>query len=216
MSSEGGAGMDAEYSRPSPTPWPSSVPDADPGAGPPPSRRSGRRALGTVAVLLLLGLAGGGVAVGWQQREVASGWQARATALEQQRDDAIGRSEALSGQLSELGNLVQLSVDDLTTLEERLAELAGEKARAEDRATLTAEELRTLATRVERSVRLLNACADDLLVLQSDTIAAYNSLARGVPVDVDPLNTRLAETSARCTEARQAGADAVALASRLR
>ncbi len=176
----------------------------------------GRRGLRTLGVLLLLVIAGGGAGVGWQQREVAAGWQQRATTLEQQRDDAIGRSEALSGQLSELGNLVQLSVDDLATLEGRLAELAGEKARAEDRATLTAEELRTLAERVESSVRQLNVCADDLLALQADTVAAYNSLARGVPADIGPLNTRLTDTRARCDEARRAGANAVALASRLR
>ena len=212
--------MDPEPLRPDPTPWPSTGHQADTQADPQPapgaSRSRGRRILRSFAVLLLLALAAGGTAVGLQQRQVAAGWQERALTLEQQRDDAVGRSEALSGQLNELSNLVQLSVDDLATLEERLAELAGEKARAEDRATLTADELRTLATRVESSVRLLNACADDLLALQSDTIAAYNSLASGVPVDVGPLNTRLAATSARCTEARQAGANAVALASRLR
>jgi chromosome segregation ATPase len=136
--------------------------------------------------------------------------------LEQQRDDAIGRSEALSEQLGELANLVELSVDDLATLEGRLAELAGEKARAEDRAALSDDELRTLAARVDSAVRQLNACADDLLELQSDTVDAYNSVARGTPVDVGPLNERLAATSERCTAAREAGAEAVALASRLR
>jgi len=179
-------------------------------------RRPARRMRRAVAMLLLLGLAGGGLAIAWDQRQVAADWQRRAVVLEEQRDDAIGRAEALSDQLGELANLVQLSVDDLATLEERLAELAGEKARAEDRATLTADELRTLAARVETAVRQLNTCADDLLALQSDTIAAYNSVARGVPVDVGPLNTRLNETNERCIAARQAGASAVALASRLR
>jgi len=171
----------------------------------------------TVIVLsALLAAAGAGSAIGWQQRQVAAGWQARAQVLEQQRDEAIGRAEALSDQLGELSNLVQLSGEDLATLEARLAELAGEKAQAEDRATLTREELRTLAARVEAAVRQLNSCADDLFALQSDTIDAYNSVARGTPVDVDPLNVRLTEMNVRCTAARQAGADAVALASRLR
>jgi ABC-type glutathione transport system ATPase component len=142
--------------------------------------------------------------------------QERAVTLEQQRDDAIGRSEALSEQLGELSNLVQLSVEDLATLEERLAELAGEKAQAEDRATLTQDELRTLAERVDSAVRQLNACADDLFALQSATIDAYNSIARGTPVDVGPLNQRLAEMTERCSTARRAGESAVALASRLR
>ncbi len=176
----------------------------------------GRRVLRVLLVLVLVGATAGSSAVAWQQREIAAGWQARSVMLEQQRDDAVGRSEALSEQLGALSNLVQLSVDDLATLEERLAELAGEKAQAEDRAALTREELRTLATRVESAVSQLNACADDLLSLQSDTIDAFNRLARGSSVDVGPLNERLAEVNARCNEARQAGAAAVALASRLR
>jgi chromosome segregation ATPase len=189
---------------------------SDPSRLPRSARSGGRRLLGALGTLLLVSGAVTGVAVGWQQREVAAGWQARAVLLEQQRDDAIGRSEALSEQLGELANLVQLSVEDLATLEERLAELAGEKAQAEDRATLTREELRTLAERVESAVRQLNACVDDLFRLQSDTIDAYNSVARGTPVDVGPLNERLSAMQQRCTAARQAGEAAVALASRLR
>jgi hypothetical protein len=186
------------------------------GPGAHPGPRRGRRAARALMTLVLLVAAGGGAAVGWQQREVAAGWQARAVLLEEQRDDAIGRTEALSDQLGELSNLVQLSVEDLATLEERLAELAGEKAQAEDRATLTRDELRTLAARVDSAVRQLNACADDLFELQSATIDAYNSVARGTPVDVGPLNQRLAEMTTRCTAARRAGESAVALASRLR
>jgi len=191
------------------------TPAGPPAPAPPPPRR-GRRALTVLVMLALLAVAGAGAAVGWQQREVAAGWRDRAVVLEQQRDDAVGRSEALSDQLGELANLVQLSVEDLTTLEERLAELAGEKARAEDRATLSSDELRTLATRVDTAVRQLNACVDDLFALQSDTIDAYNSVARGDPVDVAPLNDRLRVMGERCTAARQAGESAVALASRLR
>jgi len=183
-------------------------------SGPAPSR--GRRLVGALGTMLLVAAAVTGVAVGWEQREVAAGWQERALILEQQRDDAIGRSEALSEQLGELANLVQLSVEDLASLEERLVELAGEKARAEDRATLSRDELRTLAARVDSAVRQLNACVDDLFALQSDTIDAYNSVAGGTRVDVGPLNERLRVMQERCTAARQAGAEAVALASRLR
>lgn len=182
----------------------------------PPPRRSGRRALTVLVMLGLVGLAGGGVAVGWQQREVAAGWRDRAVLLEQQRDDAIGRAEALSGQLGELANLVQLSVEDLATLEERLAELAGEKALAEDRATVTRDELRTLASSVDSAFRQLNACVDDLITLQNDTVLAFNDLSGGVRVDITPLNDRLNATRDRCNAARQAGASAVALAQRLR
>jgi len=190
----------------------STAPDA-PRADP---RRRGRRVLTLLLMFALMGAAGAGGAIGWQQRDVAAGWRDRAQILEQQRDDAVGRSEALSEQLGELANLVQLSVEDLATLEERLAELAGEKAQAEDRATLTRDELRTLAARVDSAVRQLNACADDLFALQSDTIDAYNSVARGTPVDVSALNDRVRVLSAQCSAARQAGESAVALASRLR
>ena len=198
-----------------PLSWSSADPDPSPTTAPARQQR-GRRALTALVMLALLVAAGAGSAIGWQQREVAAGWRDRALVLEQQRDDAVGRSEALSDQLGELANLVQLSVEDLATLEERLAELAGEKAQAEDRATLTRDELRTLATRVESAVRQLNACVDDLFALQSDTIDAYNSVARGTPVDVTPLNDRLRVMSERCSAARQAGESAVALASRLR
>ena len=210
---------------PTPSEWPDQGSVQSPGAptahtpdGPAQRSRAGRgrRVLRTLAVLVLLATTVAGVAVGWQQRSIAGGWRERAVLLEQQRDDAVGRAEALSGQLGELSTLVQLSETDLAELEERLAELAGEKAQAEDRAVLSAEELRRLATLVDSAVSQLNACADDLLALQSDTVDAYNSVARGTPVDVAPLNERLAATSERCTAARQAGAEAVALASRLR
>jgi hypothetical protein len=196
--------------------WATPTPAEQPHAEAPSGRARPRRAARRLVTFALLAAALGGGAIGWQQREVAAGWQERAVALEQQRDDAIGRSEALSEQLGELANLVQLSVEDLATLEDRLAELAGEKAQAEDRATLTRDELRTLAERVDSAVRQLNACADDLFALQSATIDAYNSIARGTPVDVGPLNQRLTEMTERCSAARRAGESAVALASRLR
>jgi uncharacterized coiled-coil protein SlyX len=169
-----------------------------------------------VLVLVLIVLAGTGAAIGMQQRQVADGWRDRALLLEQQRDEAIGRAEALGAQLDELGSLVQLSNEDRATLEQRLAELAGEKARAEDVATVTREELTTLASRVSSAVTQLNACTDDLLALQRDTIDAFNRSVSGERVDVTPLNERLEATRMRCASARQAGADAVALAERLR
>jgi chromosome segregation ATPase len=151
-----------------------------------------------------------------QQRQVADGWRDRSVLLEQQRDEAIGRAEALGAQLDELGAFVELSREDRAMLEERLAELAGEKARAEDRATVTREELATLAAAVSSAVTQLNACTDDLLALQRDTIDAFNRVTSGERVDVAPLNQRLEETRTRCNAARQAGANAVALANRLR
>lgn len=195
--------------------WEPETPDPTPVA-PPATHRRGRRALTVLTMLALLAAAGAGGAVAWQQREVAAGWRDRAELLEQQRDDAVGRSEALSDQLDELANLVQLSVGDLAELEERLAELAGEKAQVEDRATVTRADLQRLARTVGDAVSQLNACVDDLLQLQSDTVAAFNELAQGRRVDIAPLNERLRATSDRCTVARQSGANAVALAESLR
>ena len=197
--------------------WEQDAPEPQHAPVPQPRRRGrARRVLTVLTMLALLGAAGAGGAIGWQQREVAAGWRDRAVLLEQQRDDAVGRAEALSDQLGELANLVQLSVEDLATLEERLAELAGEKAQAEDRATVTRADLQRLATTVQGAVSQLNACVDDLLTLQSDTVAAFNELAQGRRVDIGPLNDRLRATSERCNAARQAGANAVALAGSLR
>ena len=196
--------------------WEQHGPEPEPAPEPARVPRRGRRALTALTMFALLAAAGAGGAIGWQQREVAAGWRDRAVLLEQQRDDAVGRSEALSDQLSELANLVQLSVEDLATLEERLAELAGEKAQAEDRATVTRAELQRLATTVQGAVSQLNACVDDLIALQSDTVAAFNELAQGRRVDIGPLNDRLRATSERCDAARRAGANAVALAGSLR
>lgn len=196
-----------------PPPWPPT--DAWQPHDPVPLQTA-RRWPRTLALLVLLGLAAAGTGIAVEQRLVAAEWRERAETLEQQRDDAIGRSEALAAQLSELGTLVQLSAEDLANLEERLAELASEKARAEDRVALTREELRTLAERVASASRLLNGCVDDLLALQQQTVSAFNRLAGGASVDVTPLNERLEEVRGTCTVARQAGADAVALASRLR
>lgn len=178
--------------------------------------RAPRRGLRAVAWLLVLAIGIGGGAVGWQQRQVAAGWQERALLLDLRREEAVGRAEALSGQLGELANLVQLSVGDLADLEERLAELAGEKAQVEDRATVTRQELQTLASRVDSAFRQLNACVDDLATLQNDTVIAFNTLGRGGQVDIAPLNVRLDEIRERCAAARRAGAAAVDLASRLR
>ena len=178
--------------------------------------RSAGRVRRTLVGLLLLAIAAGGTGVAVQQRQVAAAWRERAVVLEEQRDDAIGRAEALGAKLDDLGMLAQLSTEELAAVEERLAELASEKARAEDRETLTREELRILAGRLETAFRLLNACVDDLLVLQNDTVIAFNTLADGGRPDIGALNERLNATRSRCDTARQAGADAVALASRLR
>jgi len=183
-----------------------------------PAAGSGRARRGArgLAMLLLVLLAAGGTAVAVQQRDVAAQWRERARILEGQRDEAIGRTEALGAQLDELADLVRGSTDDLTTLEQRLAELAEEKARAEDRATVTRDELATLAARVADAVTRLDRCVLDLLDLQRDTVDAFNRLNSGERVDVSPLNDRLAVVRAACVDAVNAGRAAAALAAQLR
>jgi chromosome segregation ATPase len=175
-----------------------------------------RRARIAALVLVATGVAGGSVAVAVQQRQVADAWRDRATAVASQRDDALGRAEALAAQLDELGELARLTDSDLSDLEGRLTELAEEKARAEDRAVVTRVELETLARTTADASRQLDRCVTDLLALQSDTIAEFNRLGAGERVDVDPLNARLTEVREVCAAARQAGANAAALAASLR
>ncbi len=172
-----------------------------------------RRTTALAVVAILIGAAGTGIAV--EQRRVADAWRDRADTLELARDEAVGRAEALGAQLDELGTLARLADEDLSTLEERLTALAEEKARAEDRAVVTRVELERLAARTADASARLDACVDDLIALQVDTIDAFNRLGAGERVDVDPLNDRLATVRGICTEARRAGAEAAALAARL-
>ncbi len=181
-----------------------------------PPRRRRRTVLTAILMLMLVAGAGAGAGVGWQQRTVAAGWQERADVLERQRDDAVGRAEALGEQLAELSILVETIGEDRSILADRLAELAGEKAQAEDRASFTRTDLEQLAATVDRAVSQLNACVEDALVLQSDTVAAFNEFAAGRAVDIATLNDRLSATRERCNTARLSGAEAVGLARSLR
>ncbi len=169
-----------------------------------------------VVAVIALALAAAGAGLTVDQRRVADAWRDRATVLEVARDEAVGRSEALGAQLDELGELARLADEDLSTLEERLTALAEEKARAEDRSVVTRVELERLATSTANASRRLDACVEDLVALQVDTIDAFNRLAGGERVDVAPLNERLAAVRTICTEARRSGAEAAALAARLR
>jgi chromosome segregation ATPase len=175
-----------------------------------------RRGTATLVLLVAAAVAGGGAGIAVQQRQVADAWRDRAVAVEAQRDEAIGRAEALGAQLDELGELARLADADLSDLEARLTELAEEKARVEDRAVVTRAELESLASRTADASRQLDRCVTDLIALQTDTIAAFNRLSAGERVDVEPLNARLIAVREVCAAARQAGAAAAALAASLR
>lgn len=161
------------------------------------------------AALVLVALVAAGVAV--QQRTVADAWRDRAERLEVERDEAIGRSEALRSQLDELAAVQASSEGELAALTERLADLAGEKAQAEDRTALTEAErdaVRRVAQRVADAVSGLDACILALLEVRASSVDAFNRLARGEFVDVDPLNAQSAATIEQCDAARRAAAAA--------
>lgn len=181
----------------------------------PPTRppRPPRRRVLPVVVLLLVALIGS--AVGVQQRQVAAGWQARAAALEEQRDDARGRTEALQRQLEEIADSLALSESDVAQLEDRVRDLADEKAQAEDVATTTGVErdvLVDLASQVADAVTALDGCVDQLFDLLNDAIGAFNRQAAGEDVDVGLLNVARTATTAECNAARTDGAAASARA----
>jgi hypothetical protein len=171
-----------------------------------------------VGLLLVLGLAGAAAGVAWDQREVAASWQARAAGLQDQRDTALARGSELEVQLEELLTSLETSELDVTALEDRLRELADEKAQAED-AVVTGEVerevLRELSSRVTGAVEALDACVTRLFELQRASVEAFNLAAAGESVDVEPLNAQASDTTAFCNDARTAAANAGAAADQL-
>jgi hypothetical protein len=186
--------------------------------GPAGSGRPGRRTGLTVGLVLALVVAAAGGAVAWQQRSVAADWRDRAVAMEAARDDARGRAEALQRQLDEVGEVLAISESDVAQLEDRIRELADEKAQAEDTATTVQVERDVfvqLSTTVAGAVDALDACVTQLFSLLDDSVQAFNAAAAGEPVDVVPLNAAKDATTAFCNEARSAAADAGTAADRL-
>jgi hypothetical protein len=182
------------------------------------SGRPRRRAPLMVGLVVALVVATTGAAVAWQQRSVAADWRERAVAMEGARDDARGRAEALQRQLDEVGEVLAISESDVAQLEDRIRELADEKAQAEDTATTVQVERDVfvqLSTTVAGAVDALDACVTQLFSLLDDSVRAFNAAAAGEPVDVVPLNAAKDATTTFCNEARSAAASAGAAADRL-
>lgn len=176
----------------------------------------GRATTVVVVVAVLVGLTG--VGIGVQQRQVAAGWQDRAEVLQEQRDDARGRVEALQSQLDEVADALAVSEDDVASLEGRVRELANEVAQAEDVATTTGVErdtLRALSTSVAGSIGALDTCVSELFDLLNEAIEAFNRQGGGEVVDVGPLNAARTRTTATCNAARADAADAATDAQQL-
>jgi hypothetical protein len=197
-----------DQASPAPTARPSTSPSG-PIVGP-------GRPRSTLSALIVLAVLAVSSFVVLDQRQVADMWRQQAGTLADQRDQAIGRTEALGAELAEIAEQLQRATDERETLEARLTALAEEKARAEDTTAVSSEQLQSLARIVSGAVSLLNTCVADVLQLQADTVAAYNSLARGTPVDIRRLQERQNAISAQCAEAQRAGAQAVGAADQLR
>jgi hypothetical protein len=196
----------------------SAIPPPPPPAGPPPPAPPSRRWPLTVGLVLALVLAAAGGTVGWHQREVAADWRDRAVVMERARDDARGRTEALQRQLDEAAEVLAISEQDVAQLEERIRELADEKAQAEDTATTVQVERDVfvqLSTTVAGAVDALDLCVTQLFSLLDDSVQAFNDAAAGRPVDVVPLNAAKDATTAFCNDARSAAAGAGAAAAQL-
>lgn len=167
-------------------------------------------------VVVVVALVAAGVAV--QQRQVAAEWREQAVVLEEQRDDARGRAEAFQRQLDEIADALALSESDVAALEDRVRDLADEKAQAEDVATTTTVERDTLvalSSAVTGAVTSLDACVLELFELLNEAIGAFNRQGAGETVDVAPLNTDRTATTAACNDARRDAADAASSADRL-
>lgn len=172
-----------------------------------------------VALVAVTALAGAAGAVALEQRDVAAEWRDRALVMEEHRDDARGRAEALQAQLDAIGDMLATSETDVTRLEDRIRELADEKAQAEDTATTVAVErdvLVQLSSRIADAVSALDACVDRMFDLQSASVDAFNRVAAGDDVDVDPLNQQAQATTLFCNDARSAAAGAAAAADQIR
>jgi chromosome segregation ATPase len=156
-------------------------------------------------------LVAAGLGVGVQQRQVAASWQQRAQENADVRDDALGRVDALQRQLDEVADALAVSETDVVDLEDRVRELADEKAQAEDVATTTGVERDTLialSSAIAGSIGSLDGCVDELFDLLNDAIDAFNRQAEGAEVDVGTLNAERTATTASCNAAKQDAADA--------
>lgn len=190
---------------------------ATPGSAPPPAKQR-RRWPWVLALVVVLAAAGLAAGVALDQRETALQWQERAVALEAQRDDAMDRGDELEGQFDELVAVVEASESDVAMLEERIRQLADEKAQAEDAATTVQVErdvVVDLTNDIAAATDSLDACVDRLFDLQAASVEAFNQSAAGDPVDVEPLNAQARETTSFCNDARAAAARASAAAQQL-
>ena len=148
--------------------------------------------------LALVGAAGAG-AWGLDSYRTGAAWQARAGDEAARADQAEAHLEAVMAERDELAARLARSEDDVADLEARLANLAGEKAGAEDSAALATEVAEGLADLSRRGAEVgaaLQSCVADTVGLTNDV------LAEG-PDGLDPVRTnrRIQEINEGCAAA---------------
>ena len=197
---------------------PASLSSSTPSPTPPPRRR--RWPTAVLVVLLLLATVGAVTATlaAVDQRDVAAQWEERALALEAQRDIVDEQRAEVVDQLEVTRDALVASERDVDELEDRVRDLADEKARAEDTATTVQVERDVfieLSELISDATGALDSCVTQLFDLQSASVEAFNRASAGQDVDIETLNVRSAEVTRFCNEARTAAASAEAAADRL-
>ena len=181
-----------------------------------------RRRRVTVLIGVLLGLAvalaAGAILVALDQREVAEAWREQAMTLEAQRDEVVADRAVVVARVEEALAVLAQSERDVRELEDRVRELAEEKARAEDTASTVQVERDVffeLSGLISGATTALDSCVTQLFDLQSASVQAFNRADEGLEVDVDALNARADRVTRFCDQARSAAAEAGAAADRL-
>lgn len=165
-----------------------------------------RRWPAVLLVLVLAGGAAGGGFLAWENFEAGSGWQRRAQGQQTRAEVAEARVAELDEALGRTSAQLRRSEADVVLLESRLADLASEKAGAEDSAALAAETAEDLtdvilfATEVGEDLR---RCVRANVELLNDMIDAYG----GDEVDPEPFNQRIQTANQVCAAAEGAYAD---------
>jgi chromosome segregation ATPase len=173
-------------------------PDAPWRTEPPPRRRWPL----VVLVLLVAGIAVGAGVAAYVNYDTGSAWQDRAEAQQVRAEAAEARLAEVESALHQTNARLVRSEEDVAMLESRLADLASEKAGAEDSAAMAAEAAEDLtavtvfAAEVGASLR---TCVGRNVELVNDMVSSYNA----GNFDPPAVNSRIGEVNRVCADAER-------------